>query len=347
MSTFLGMNLSKYDYCDGCAAHRVIAHDDSYYIGEVKLILPTSEKTHFHSILAVDMCNNIIRNSNSFLVDRNFTSQKDIFSSFFHYDNAGGNGIFRRINATYQYLTTHATEEIVEREMFLLCNPFSATNIGHDLSIIFDRINEYKVRGLTIPVVLAEVMLDCPRSVELCKILLPTAEIYCLPSNKIVNFKKLHISKNVIFDITRHNSIIRSIIDSVISDPTINSDDTFKHKKIILIKSNRNNYVVSRWSCYNASRFIDTLVDSKGWIFINPEDMSMKEIIAYLYYADKIVTSYGAISYAHTIFFNPSIKYYYLFTTHGPYYSTHNANIIRTSLDLDSNIPTLLANLGE
>lgn len=287
------MDLSAYEYGVGSIAHQYIGYDDSYYIGEVKMILPTSEKTHFHSILAVDMSNAVIRNSNSFLVDPYFYTRKDNCASIVEYDDIlGGTRVYRRINATYQYLTTHPVEEVVDREMFLLCNPFSATNIGHDLSIMFDRITEYKARGLTIPVVLAEAMLECPRSIEVCQILLPTTEIYYLPSDKVVQFKCLHISKNVILDITRHDSIIKTLITNVTNDPVI--VDTFKSKKIILIKTNRNKIVVSKWSCYNATKFIDTLVNERGWICINPEEMHMKEIIAYLYYAD-----IGAISYAH------------------------------------------------
>jgi hypothetical protein len=344
---FLGMNLSEYGYAIGSPAHRFLAYDDLYYSGEANIILPTSEKTHFHSILAVDKDNNIIRNSNSFLVDLNFIHRKDNYRDIGSYDTVAGTNVFRRINATYHYLTTHPVEEIVEREMFLLVNPFSSTNIGHDLSILFDRIQEYNSRQLTMPVVLAEAMLDCPRSLEICQLLLPNTEIYYLPSNKIIHFKNLHISKNVIFDITRHKAIIDKIIDKVISNPLFHSTDKFKNKKIILIKSNHNKYVVTKSTCYNAVKFIDTLVNNYGWMHINPEEMSMIEIIAYLYYADKILTSFGAISYAHTIFFNPNKKYYYLQSQYAPYYYHHNAIIIHTSYDLDANISKLVSKIEE
>jgi len=56
-----------------------------------------------------------------------------------------------------------------------------------------------------------------------------------------------------------------------------------------------------------------------GWIIINPEKMNMNEIILYLSRAKKILTSYGAISYAHEIFFNRDCNWYFLKFQYLPY----------------------------
>ena len=69
---------------------------------------------------------------------------------------------------------------------------------------------------------------------------------------------------------------------------------------------------------------------------INPEVLPMKELILYLYFASQIVTSHGAISYAHGIFFNPEIKYHFIKTLYDPAYDKEKFTIIQMPLDIDS-----------
>jgi hypothetical protein len=345
MNYFLGNDLDKFTLTKEILDSLKLHLDPPYYVGPVKLILPPIFNK-FHSILAIDETNTIINNSNSFLSDPNFVNHD--YQTIQNYDNVYS--IYIRIKLTYDYLCNNKEDIVIDNEMFLLCNPFSATNIGHDLSILFHRINTYRERGLTIPVVLSEFMLTIPRSLEVCKLLLPNTEFYMLPNNKIVKFTKLHIASNLVFDIKKHNNIIEEVLEKSIQSPTIQNIDDYKNKKILLIKTTKNKNVITSSTCFNCDKTIELLTSKYDYVYINPEEMSMIEIILYVHFAKKIVCSYGAILYAHAIFFNPHIKYIYLEQLHNvPLYflKREQYTSIRISNELDKNIPELLSQLGE
>jgi hypothetical protein len=342
--SFLGYSTNEYAFTDRSLLRSSMKLGEPYYEGPARIICPIIDNKTFHAILAVDSSKNIITNSNSFLEDPNFV--RNTIAGIREYDD--NHTIMRRTEISYKYLLAKPVELEIAKEMFLLCNPFSATNVGHDISILLNRIHEYKQRKLTIPVVLSEFMKTIPRTIEICEALLPGIEFFYLPNNMIVKFQKLHIAHNEIFNIIKHPYLADNIVQHVINTPMIKENvEKYKDRKILLIKTNRNKSVVSKWSCFSAEKTIETLMGSYGYIYINPEETHMFEIIAYLYYASKIVTSFGAISYAHTIFFNPKIKYHYLKIQHNPYYYTNRHIIVNVSLNLDTQIPALLKALGE
>jgi len=364
MSTFLGINLDYYTLTDDMLDSFKLDLDPPYYQGPVKLILPPIPNK-FHSILAVDDTNTIVNNSNSFLSDPNLIKYSREYEFERHkyqfelgrdkydygiikgYDSS--HKIYSRIDITYKYLCSNNEDITIDNEMFLLCNPFSATNIGHDLSILFHRINIYRERGLTIPVVLSEFMLTIPRSIEICRLLLPDTEFYMLPSNKIVKFKHLHITSNLVFDIKKHDKIIQEILEKSIQSPTIQNIDDYKNKKVLIIKTTKNKNVLSTNTCFNCDKTIELLISKYDYVYINPEEMPMVDIILYVHFAQKIVCSYGAILYAHCIFFNPNIKYIYLNTLKVPPYflQPEQYTSVNTSIELDTKIPEFLNELGE
>jgi hypothetical protein len=333
---FLGKDLDGVDIRRSYPSELFPRNYTSDYSGPVKLLLPYAGPNTFHSILGITDSNAVIYNTNSFLVDANFYTSH--VSALTNYDTH--HTIFRRLSLTYTYLKEHRPEIVVDKEMFLLVNPFSASNIGHDLSILFDRIHIYKSRGYTMPVVVGDVMNSIPRSFEVCKTLLPDTEFYFLPSDKIVQFTNLHVSKNVIFDILRHRgSIVRDLINASIESIPAEELENYKGKKIILMKTNLNKQIVTSITCFTCSSAIDQLVHTHGFIYINPETMPMRDIIVYLYHARQIVTSFGAISYAHGIFFNPAITYQFIKTNYDPYYDREKYRVIRMPLNIDADIP--------
>lgn len=306
--------------------------DNSEFVGEAKLICPFAGLNTFHAMLGIRPDGSVLYNSNSFLVDLNFIRNQ---SGLVSYDKQFT--IFRRLEYTYNYLKTNAAAETVDREMFLLLNPFGASNIGHDLSILFDRIATYKARGYRMPVVVGDVMKLIPRSLEICMLLLPDTEFFFLPSDKIIHFRHIHIHKNVIFDITRHRTtIVKELIEKCIAATPAGDLESFKNKKVIIMKTDLNLQVVTSSTCFRCSNTIRQLESRHGFMYINPEKLHMKDIILYLYFASRIVTSYGAISYAHGIFFNPSITYHFVKTIYNPYYDAEKYKIVPAPLDIDS-----------
>ena len=345
MNFFLGTDLDKFTLTKEILDSLKLQLDPPYYVGPVKLMLP-SIFNKFHSILAIDETNTIINNSNSFLSDPNFVNHD--YQHLMNYDNIYS--IYSRIKLTYDYLCTNKEDIVIDNEMFLLCNTFSATNIGHDLSILFHRINTYREHGLTIPVVLSEFMLTIPRSIEVCKLLLPNTEFYMLPNNKIVKFTILHIASNLVFNIKRHTNIIKEVLEKSIQSPTIQNIDDYKNKKILLIKTKKNKNIMTSATCFDCDKTIELLTSKYDYIYINPEEMPMIDIILYIHFAKKIVCSYGAILYAHAIFFNPHIKYIYLDRYKQPPYflkQEQYTSIHLSSNELDKNIPEFISQLGE
>jgi hypothetical protein len=331
---FLGVPLSSVKLDKNFNMRSTAKSDDTIYSGPVKLIFPDAGMNSFHSILGITPSKEIIHNTNSFLVDSHF--KKNAIRDLIHYDNT--HSIFRRLIITYNHLVKHEAEIAVDREMFLLVNPFSASNIGHDLSILFDRIHYYKMNKLTMPVVVAEYMNVIPRSLEICRMLLPDTEFFFIPSNKIINFTKLIVPRNIIFNICLHRTtIIKELIDLCYASVSKDILESYKNKKVILMKTNINKQVITSATCFKCSDTINILTKDYDFLYINPEIMPMRDIILYLVHAKKIVTSFGAISYAHAIFFNPDIKYDFIFTNYSPYYDVDKNNIIKMPLDIDSN----------
>jgi hypothetical protein len=316
--------------------------DATIYNGPIKLLLPKSPENKFHAILGLTPTNQIIHATNSFLEDRNF-----IYNNFIgrkEYDN--NHTILTRLQQTYDYMINNQPDNMITESMYLLVNPFSSTNIGHDLSILFERIHYYRQMNINIPVVIGDVTLKIPRAYEIIKLLLPNTTFYILDSDKYTFFNNLIVVPNCIFDIRRHQYLIDEVIKNALLQ--IDDIDKYKNKKIFLVKTNKNANVVTKSTMFYADKVIDTLEKQYNYICINPETMNMYEIIAYLQYADKIINSYGAINYANALFFGSSPKRYYLNNSgYMPYWDIHLYKIINIDSNLDANIDYLLRNIDE
>lgn len=155
------------------------------YTGYAKLYYPNVPHTKFIPLVGIDQTGELISNSNSFLVDGNFCNNS--FTEIKKYDDihkifSGIEVITRRVGELPVFKTVH-------EPMFLLCNPFSGRNAGHDLSILFNRIAIYRRMGLSIPVVVAQSMQDFPLTLDICKVLLPDTEFYICLQRRLLNSK--------------------------------------------------------------------------------------------------------------------------------------------------------------
>ena len=187
---------------------------ESHY---VKLLSPYCSNMEFLSILGINEAQSIIDDTNSFITDN---------CPVVRYANTGN--IYGRLFHTYNVLKNTRESETVEDEMFLLANPFSGRNIGHDLSIIFHRIHIYIKNKLTCPLVISDQYGGITHVVEICKILLPSAVFYVLKSDKIVLFKKLYVVWHAInpatslFFVTFLVFFLPSLLNILISKKTSN-----------------------------------------------------------------------------------------------------------------------------
>lgn len=307
--------------------------NDSNLYNDVLCIFPSYKNNTFHSILAINMDDTIVTYSNSFLHDSLFDNPKCDINK---YDQE--TSIVTRLNITYDYLLKNKSNIsiCIDETCYLLANPFNASNFGHDLSIILDRINSYINLNLDIPVILPQFVESIPRIKEVVEILLPSTKIILMEPDKIYKFSKLYVTFNEIFNILKHQSLINKLIDNTIK--SMDNLEKYKNKKIIIFKNSKHANVVSKWNCFNAIDCINTLVNNLEWVEINPEILNIKELICYLCFAKKIITSYGAISYGNAVFFNPNAKRYFLCINNwGPYYHDNLYEIIHVNeLNLDS-----------
>ena len=195
---------------------------------------------------------------------------------------------------------------------------------------------------LNIPVVVGDIMNTIPRSLEICKVLLPDTQFYFLPSNTVVNFKYIVIPPNTVFHILKNPDLIQEIIQ-IYNKGAI--EQKFMNRKIFIVKNNDNNNIITKYNVFNCRNTIQTLVDYYNYVYINPEKMPMNEIVQYLSNAKKIITSYGSISYGNAIFFNKSAEIFYL--NQEPYYDNHLCKVIHCDYDLDSCLKKFLKEIGE
>jgi hypothetical protein len=312
-----------------------------HYNGYAKMCLPIPEQNRFHALIGVTKDRKLIPNTNSYLTDSGVLR---ITSSIYGSDYETYHTIYTRIGKNYEAIKDKQPDSVIEQPMLLLANPFSGTNIGHDLSIMFDRIQYYKTNNLNCPVVLTEYNKHVPTTLEIVKMLLPSADIFYLPYNKIVQFDNLIVPDTVIFDICKHASSIVPLLVSKAIDNLKGDIESYKNRKVFLVKNDTQALRVTQENTFHCPNTMKLLDASYNYVIINPEVMDINRIIVYLHYASKIITSYGAISYAHTIFFNEKADAYIL--NHLPYYGTaKNINMPEPKCgkwDLDGQTATFL-----
>ncbi len=322
---------------------------NSIFEGSAKLYYPDVEITKFIPILGIDSNNTIIENSNSFLVDGNFV--RNTLKGINEYDAI--HGIFKGLEAVNKVLNEYNSintdsYHIVNEHMFLLFNPFSGRNAGHDLSILFDRIHWYKSNNLKMPVVVGETMLELPFTLNICKVLLPDTEFFMMKSNTIYEFKNITVVRNVIFYINLHQYLYNEVRDKV--NKSCENIEKYKNKKICLIKNlDFQKNILSKWSAFRGTKLFNLLEEKYGYIIINPEKMNYDEIILYLSNASKILVSFGGIMYANAIFFNSNAQLYYIDNCHcNPYYDNSRYKYVHISdSNLDNNMNDFISKIDE
>ena len=275
--------------------------NNSTIFNSVKFYFPSYIQNSFHSILALSESNEVISHSNSFIHDTGIPHNDA-------YDTVHGTYVYHRLNITKEYLLNAIPDEYVDGNYYFLVNPFNLTNFGHDLSITLDRIDYYIKNNFDIPLVLPELVKTLPRILEVVQLLLPDISILFIKSDVVYKFTgNCYFSYNEIFNIEKHEYLIKRLVGNIVLD----NAEQYKNKKVCLIKNNRNKYVIMNHNCYIADNFLNSL-ESRGWIILNPEHTSIKEIAAYLYYSSKILTSFGGISYGNGVFFNKNATIYHL-----------------------------------
>lgn len=337
--------MALYEINEDCPIIRCLrTNNRTTYSGPSRLYYSTTEYNKFIPILAINQTNEIIANSNSFLTDDNFIINS--IDNIIEYNNRFN--ILSQLNNSYNILLENNIKKVnITENVFLLFNTFSARNSGHDLSILFNRINYYLSNKLDIPVIIGDTMSDFPFTLDICKLLLPNTKFYTINADTIIEFDNIIITYNYVFDINCHKYLHKEIQNKVINN-CINLDK-YKNKKICLLKHIQlNKNIVSMSTAFYGTKLLNILENKYNYIIINPEIMKYDELILYLSFASKILVSYGSIMYTNAIFFSDTASLYYIKTINNPpYYDEHRYKWVNTSSDLDSNIDSFISSIDE
>lgn len=280
--------------------HYTSPNDVYDYIG---LASPTYYENKWHSILALTSNDNrVITNSNTFYWENWETLGAKWMIQNDH------NKIYDRIVYTYHYIknTPIKNRTSIDTECFLLANPYTCVNSGHELSIILDAVTY--IRRHNIPkIVLFYYAHKYPNNLNLLKLLLPETKFLFISFNTVYQFKKIHIIKQELHNIFKHQYLINELKTKIIAkypDAT-----RFKNKKVIMIKNSRNSQVLRSYDQFICENLFAAL-HKRGYVIINPEEMSIFDLAMFLLFARIIVTSYGGILYTNQIFFNTNADIY-------------------------------------
>lgn len=258
----------------------------------------------FSPVIAVDNDKNMISDSNSYLLNEEIKKYKN--SSYeTQYE------IYKNININYNNILNCDKKTNINDRCLYLCNAFNHNNIGHALSIIFNVLNRYKnlYKKNYEKIVISENSLNNVK--KILYLFFEKHEIIEMESEKTYLFKNIIIPKiryEYLMSIERSTEIISEIINS--NEIQKYKDSGLENKKIIMIKQEN----ISRSSCrsYNITSEIKKYCEENNIDIIKPEDYDIYKLIYMLNNASMIMTSAGAISYAHMIFFNKKAKLYFV-----------------------------------
>lgn len=314
-----------------------LVRDPSFHYTNMRFVFPIFKPNSFHAILAVTDKGEVIRDSNSYL--------DDPIRGLAHYE--AEHTIYERINRAYDMLANGSPCKTIDQEVCYAMSPFESVNFGHSVSNLFNILHEYRSRGLTCPIVLSEESKRFPNLLTLAQLLFPG--IVFIENNTILTFRSVHIFEPLILDILRHPHIIEECRTRALA--TLGDLERFKNKKIFmpkLITTNAN--IVKRSTAFRAKVWLDILAEIPDWVYINPEQMDICEIIAYLTFAKTIVTSTGSIFYGHGVFYSPDAHWMFLYKIgsldnyHVEYY-WDRFHYLNCDEDLDASIDTLRSGL--
>jgi mRNA-degrading endonuclease HigB of HigAB toxin-antitoxin module len=275
------------------------------YIG---LSSPSYYENKWHSILAITTNDQrVITNSNTFYwenwqtLGEKWTIQND------------HNKIYDRIVYTYHHIknTPLKNRTYIDTECFLMANPYTGVNSGHELSIILDCVDYIRKANIQ-KIVIFNYSYKYPNNLYLLKLLVPEDNLLFINFNTVYQFRKIHIIKQELHNICKHQYLIEELKHKILAK---GGDVTkYKNKKIIMIKNIRNIQVLRSYDQFICERLFSEL-HKRGYVIINPEQMDIFDLALYLMHARIIISSYGGILYTNQIFFNMGADIYIMCTS--------------------------------
>ncbi len=280
---------------------------------DVLYYVPNIPAGTFQQMLAINKNFELIAASNSYLTDiwsDYLLQDKDQAKKQQALQYESKYGIYAGIYKVFEKLITSKPEICIRDEIVVLANAFDGINAGHalgNLIMVLLYVHEHGLGYLKIAV--QELSYKFPRILELLELYYPFRNWMIFNFDIVYNLKSAHFirvdPRFIIqeFDNPKVKSLIKDMLFRAELRLAREGGSAPKNSKVLLIKQAHNSNVRKHDAFYGA-RFLH-LMESNGWIIINPEIDNMWYIILLLNSASKIVVSYGAIMWSHMQFFNP------------------------------------------
>lgn len=242
-------------------------------------------------------------------------------------------GIYNNLAFGYAFLCDKRDSMHTLKEAALFANPFSGTNLGHDISYTLFMIYWYKERKLTCPILLLSRVRAHPRILEILRIFLDPELFRFMPDEAVWHIGKIHMFDSVkdsaFFNIARFPDMLNKIKSVALET----YGDCVFPPNIFLGKTHEQVQVLASETAIKCPELLARLRQDPSWIIVNPEDreMTLMKLIAMLQKAQKIVTTTGSISYAHELFFSKDAKWFFLQTHQAPYHFREKYIILRVN----------------
>ena len=252
--------------------------------------------------------NSIVLNSNHFMQSYQEMQEYGVHLRKPHY-------IYTRIKKVYETILNDINIknfiEINEKCVFLH-NSFSSGNAGHDLLYILDTLTKY-INDESIKFVIFDEIEENTNNMQLIKLLLHNDRLIKIKKDTTYKFKKqvFNYEKGV-YCMTDYINLINKIklllFDKVKEKYSIDELESFKNKKVILIKNDRMEYIVRKEDMFNAEELYKCIDNNKDYYMANPETDEYYKFTYILLNASVIISGQQGLSCANQIYYNDNAE---------------------------------------
>jgi hypothetical protein len=300
-------SLEYFKYLKKILLENIIDDDNEQYI-DIFIRYKHNKIENFTSFNPIICIKNdkIIKKSNSYLFD---TEINNLCDTKYEIDYR----IYRSILENYEQIMSISSENyVIKNKCIYLGNAFLDSNIGHACSYIFSIIDRYDFIDKNIKIIITDNTLQ--NIIKLLLIFINKEQIIQIENTKLYKFENIIIhnsSLENILSIEKYTKTINKILYSELILSHQNSE--LDNKNILLIKiKNSNSNKFSGCVSYELTDEMYNYMKKRDVIIIHPENICIYKLIYMLNRAKKIVTSTGAISYNHMIYFNKNADLYFI-----------------------------------
>lgn len=279
-------------------------------IYEKVIIYCPNEQNNFSSVVLVDEKNNLLKHSNSYLIDYNFIHHHEYNSIYKIYNRLYKTYI--KIVAINKYDNTLINKKYLDNtdEIINYISPFYKSNAGHDLVYICNILDYVRKNNLLDKkIIIMKNMYNFTKNI--LKLYYKDENIIELDEEEIYIFNKIINIRPVWFGISNYKYITDDII-TIINTNLSNNSEIKKYDKICLIKMNDQNCIRKDLN-FEGSK---DRIEKKGFKIISPEKYNLEELITIFQNAKEIIVQTGGICYTNFMFFNKNAKIYYIHNNH-------------------------------